>query len=86
MILAHGALWRMMHGNRKEAMKSLTLDLPDKLAEELTKLVREGWFRSEDELVRAALSEFLRSHRFELTERFQREDIAWALREKENPK
>jgi len=63
-------------------MKSLQIELPDKLAGELDTLVQAGWFRSEDELIRLALTEFVRRHRFELLERFQREDIAWALRQK----
>jgi len=44
--------------------------------------VREGWFRNEAEAVRLALLEFVRRHRLELMERFQREDIAWAIKQK----
>jgi len=44
--------------------------------------VKAGWFRTEEEAVRLALLEFVRRHRVELLERFQREDIAWALRQK----
>lgn len=57
-------------------MKSVQVELPDKLAAELDELVRAGWFHSEDELVRMALVEFVRRYRFQLLERFQREDIA----------
>jgi len=32
--------------------------------------------------VRLALLEFVRHHRLELVERFQREDIAWAIKQK----
>ncbi len=64
-------------------MKSMQIELPDKLAADLDALVQGGWFRSEDELVRLALIDFVRRYRFELLERFQREDIAWALRQKE---
>jgi Arc/MetJ-type ribon-helix-helix transcriptional regulator len=64
-------------------MKSLQIELPDKLALELDMLVRQGWFRSEEEAIRFALLEFLRRHRLELLEQFQREDIAWALRQKD---
>lgn len=62
-------------------MKSLNVELPDRLAEEITRMVREGWFQSENELVRTALFEFLRARRTELQERFHREDIAWAVGE-----
>ena len=63
-------------------MKAITVELPEAVAKELGRLVEAGWFRSEEEAVRWALFEFMRRHRFELEERFQREDIAWALREK----
>ncbi len=64
-------------------MKSVQVELPDKLAEEIDSLVKAGWFQSEAEVVRLALVEFMRRHRLELLERFQREDIAWALQQKE---
>ncbi len=63
------------------AMKSLNVELPDKVADDIALLVRDGWFHSESELVRAALVEFLRTRQAELQERFQREDIAWAVGE-----
>ena len=65
-----------------DGMKSFQVDMPDKLAEELDGLVRDGWFHSEAEAVRAAVQEFLRHHRSELMENAHREDIAWALRQK----
>lgn len=63
-------------------MKTLEIAVPDTLADQLRGLVEEGWFTSENEIGRLALVEFLNRHRFELQERFQREDIAWALGEK----
>jgi Arc/MetJ-type ribon-helix-helix transcriptional regulator len=64
-------------------MKSIQIELPEKLAHELDMLVQQGWFRSEEEAIRFALLEFLRRHRLELLEQFQRDDIAWALRRKD---
>jgi len=63
-------------------MKSVQVGLPDRLAAELDKLIKEGWFESQEEVMRLALIEFVRRHGFELIERFQREDIAWALQHK----
>ncbi|HEY4573779.1 MAG TPA: CopG family transcriptional regulator [Thermoanaerobaculia bacterium] len=60
-------------------MKTLKLEVTDKLAEQIERLVQAGWFASGDELARLALSEFLSHHRFELQEQFQREDIRWAM-------
>ena len=62
-------------------MKSLNVELPDQLADQVGQMIREGWFLSANELVRTALVEFLRSRQTELQERFQREDIAWAVAE-----
>jgi Arc/MetJ-type ribon-helix-helix transcriptional regulator len=63
-------------------MKTLQIDVPDKLATELNMLVKEGWFTDEAEIIRLALLEFIRRHQFDLQEQFQREDIAWALQQK----
>ena len=62
-------------------VKSLNVELPDQLADEVARMVRDGWFHSENELVRLALAEFLRTRQAELQERFQRADIAWAVAE-----
>ncbi|GFP21624.1 hypothetical protein HKBW3S06_00851 [Candidatus Hakubella thermalkaliphila] len=65
-----------------QTMKSVQVQLPDKLAAEVETLVKGGWFSSEAEVMRAALLDFVRHHRPELMERFLREDIAWALQQK----
>ena len=64
-------------------MKSINVDLPEKIAEELSRLVETGWFRDEAEAVRVALVEFLDHRSAELQERFQHDDIEWALRERQ---
>ena len=61
-------------------MKALHVELPDKLAAEVEAYVRAGWFGSEAEVIRAAVTDFIRRHRLELLERFMREDIEWALK------
>lgn len=60
-------------------METLHVELPEKLAEELRRLVDTGWFQNEGEAVRLAVAEFVRRHQSALAERFQREDINWAL-------
>ena len=60
-------------------MTSMQIELPDKLADAVQRLVQNGWFQTEQEIIRLALAEFIRRHQAELTEQFQREDIAWAL-------
>jgi Arc/MetJ-type ribon-helix-helix transcriptional regulator len=63
-------------------MKLIQVELPDEVAKELGAMVQAGWFHSEGEAVRLALLEFVRRHRLDLLERFQREDIEWALSQK----
>ncbi len=60
-------------------MTSLQIELPNHLAATLQQMVQNGWFQTEQEIVRFAHVEFIRRHQAELTEQFQREDIAWAL-------
>ncbi|MBI4579606.1 MAG: CopG family transcriptional regulator [Planctomycetes bacterium] len=63
-------------------MKQYQVELPDKVADELEALVQAGWFQNQGEAVRMAIVEFVRRRSLDLTEEFQREDIAWALRQK----
>ena len=63
-------------------MKTISVELPERITEEIDVLIDNGWFANETELVRAALWEFVRRNRFELAEQFQRADIAWALQQR----
>ncbi len=63
-------------------MKKITIELPEKAAAEINHYVRAGWFASEAEAVRSAVIDFVRRNRVELLDRFMREDIAWALKQK----
>ena len=63
-------------------MKTLQVDLPDRMAHEVEKIVETGVFEDAAEVVRTALREFISHRRFELMEQQQLQDIAWALREK----
>ena len=62
--------------------RSLQVDLPNKLADEVAAMVEAGWFSSESEVVTLALLEFARRQRFALQEQFQLEDVDWALRQR----
>ena len=60
-------------------MKTIQVELPERVTTELDALVKAGWFADEAEIIRLALLEFVQRDRFALMEQFQREDIAWAL-------
>lgn len=62
-------------------MKSMEIELPERIAQEIDAWVEAGWYRSGDELIRAAVLDFVRNRRLELDEKFQLEDIEWALRQ-----
>jgi Arc/MetJ-type ribon-helix-helix transcriptional regulator len=60
-------------------MKELTIALPDEMESDVSSFIKAGYFRSERELVSAALTEFLRRHRIDLEERYHNQDISWAV-------
>ena len=68
--------------NGGRIMKTIRVHLDDALARELDVLLQEGLFGTEEEAVRFALIELIRSREPALLERFHREDIAWALKQK----
>ena len=59
-------------------MKTININIPEKLAIEMEKYIESGWFNNEDELMREALREFIRQRRPMLTEKYMEEDIEWA--------
>ena len=61
-------------------MKTIHVDIPEKLGQEIEKYIRGGWFNSEEELMREALREFIRHRRPLLAEKFMEEDIEWAVK------
>jgi len=64
-------------------MKTLQVEVPERLDEQMDEVLKAGWFSDREEIVRLALMEFLRRQRFELIEQFQREDIRWAVGQKQ---
>jgi hypothetical protein len=60
-------------------MKTLTLEYPDKLDEQVKTLVNSGWAQSAEQLVLDALKRYLETHRLEVLERQLRSDIEWGI-------
>ncbi len=63
-------------------MKTIAVELPERVTDAIDVLVQNGWFADETEIIRMALWEFVQRNRFALMEQFQRADIAWALRQR----
>ena len=61
-------------------MSSVSVELPDALAAELTAAVQAGWFATQSEAVRAAVEEFFREEKLARLEQQQLSDIAWAVK------
>lgn len=59
-------------------MNTLTMQIPDALLAEANEFVARGYFSSSSDVLVAALAEFVRHYRPELTEQFTNEDIEWA--------
>ena len=66
-------------------MKTINISLPEKLGIEVENYVKSGWFADESEVLKTALQDFVRHNRLKLTERFMKEDIAWALKIRRGP-
>ena len=60
-------------------MATLSIEFPDGLAEELRRLVREGWVADEQQAVIEALRRFVDAHRPELIESQVAADVRWGL-------
>ncbi len=60
-------------------MKTLSIALPDALADRLEQYVREGWVADSEQAVVEALRRFLDSHRPGLIERQILGDVEWGL-------
>lgn len=65
-------------------MKTLHVEVPDALADEMRRPVEGGRFSSEEEIGRA-LVELVRRHERELQENLQRADVEWAVEWAEKP-
>jgi Arc/MetJ-type ribon-helix-helix transcriptional regulator len=64
-------------------MKTIQTEVPEQLYRKAQVLVREGWFRDEQDIFSEAIRRFLDAHRPELIEKFVREDVEWGLHGKD---
>ena len=62
-------------------MTTMTIELPDQIAEDAKGFIKAGFFRSEKDILLAALVDFLRRNRTEVMDRFAHDDIEWAKKD-----
>jgi Arc/MetJ-type ribon-helix-helix transcriptional regulator len=60
-------------------VKTLVIECPDQLHEQLQGLVRDGWWKDANTAVVEALRRFLETHRPAITEDQIRRDVEWGL-------
>lgn len=60
-------------------MKTIQTEIPEQLYKAANSLVKDGWFRDEQEIFSEAIRRFLESHHTELMEKFILEDVDWGL-------
>ena len=61
-------------------MRTIQAAIPEQLYKVANGLVKDGWFRDEEEIFSEAIRRFLDSHRTELMEKFILDDAEWGLR------
>lgn len=66
--------------NWETGMKTIRAKIPDKVYGQMERLVKEGWFKSEEDILELALRKFLNVNRPELLEKSILEDVEWGLR------
>ncbi len=64
-------------------MKTMTIDCPDRLVDELDAYVEQGWALNAHDAVVEALRRFLESHRPDIAETQISEDVEWGLHGKD---
>lgn len=64
-------------------MQAISLTIPESLEYMMDNFIKAGVFESKEEMVLAALSEFVKKNQLELLDYYANQDIEWALREKE---
>jgi len=60
-------------------VKTIQTEVPEQLYKKAQILVKEGWFRDEQDIFSEAIRRFLDAHRSDLMEKFVREDVEWGL-------
>ena len=60
-------------------MKTIQTQVPEQIYKKALDLVKQGWFRDEQDIFCEAIRRYLDSHRPDLMEKFIRDDVEWGL-------
>jgi len=60
-------------------MKTIQAEVPEQLYKKALHLVKEGWFRDENDIFAEAIRRYLDTHQSDLMEKYIRDDLDWGL-------
>ncbi len=60
-------------------MKTIQTEVPEQLYKKALNLVKDGWFRDENDIFYEAIRRYLETHQPDLMEKFIRDDVEWGL-------
>jgi len=60
-------------------MKTIQMEVPEKIYEKATVHVKDGWFCDEKDIFAEAIRRFLDSHQPELMDKYILNDVEWGL-------
>jgi Arc/MetJ-type ribon-helix-helix transcriptional regulator len=60
-------------------MKTIQTEVPEQLYKKALTLVKDGWFRDENDIFYEAIRRYLETHKPDLMEKFIRDDVEWGL-------
>jgi Arc/MetJ-type ribon-helix-helix transcriptional regulator len=69
--------------NLGKDMKTIQMEVPEKMYEKAAILVKDGWYRDEKDIFVEAIRRFLESHQPELMDRYILDDLEWGLHGKD---
>jgi metal-responsive CopG/Arc/MetJ family transcriptional regulator len=72
-----------MSAGMVRSVKTIAVECPDRLHEQLDTLAREGWIKNPEQAVLEALRRFLDSHRPDLQRAQILSDVQWGLHGRE---
>ncbi len=80
MVIIGHFLKDLRQRDRECMMKTIQTEVPEQLYKKALNLVKDGWFRDENDIFYEAIRRYLETHQPDLMEKFIRDDVEWGLR------
>jgi hypothetical protein len=64
---------------KETSMKTVTIECPDRMHDQLARLVEAGWFKTTEDVALEAVRRYLSGHSLELQEQQIKADVEWGL-------